>query len=248
MTNRTAPVGSPDWSGCATMDGLNSAAASRAYSLLKVAPTSRRRAGDSVRLRRRRGAPPAGSGRPRSRRGRGVGSRTSTGCDPGCRRPRCRIAPGPARARPTNATPPRPDDLLAGQERPTDHSRRVRAQDAVDATDQLPRWQSGQRLASAAVRSPSCRVDRVARVDSALVRRSPDQDAVRPDLHRSWVVEDDADVVGPGEPSDARSGEATGRRQSAHTPASTPRPAPRGLDRLLVEAGRGSPATQPPTG
>ena len=30
------------------MDGLNSAAASRAYSLLKVAPTSRRRAGDSA--------------------------------------------------------------------------------------------------------------------------------------------------------------------------------------------------------
>ena len=69
--------------------------------------------------------------------------------------------------------PPRPDDLLAGQERPTDHARRVRAQDAVDATDQLLRWQSGQRLASAAVRSPSCRVDRVARVDSALVLVHP---------------------------------------------------------------------------
>ena len=43
-TNRTSPAAQPAWSGCCTIDGLNSAAASSAYCWVKYAPISRRRA------------------------------------------------------------------------------------------------------------------------------------------------------------------------------------------------------------
>ena len=41
--NRREPSGRPDWSGCQTIDGLNSAADSSAYSCVKYAPISSRR-------------------------------------------------------------------------------------------------------------------------------------------------------------------------------------------------------------
>ena len=47
MRNRTLPGLTIVWSGCSTMLGLHSAAPSRAYSLVKVAPSSSRRAGES---------------------------------------------------------------------------------------------------------------------------------------------------------------------------------------------------------
>ena len=51
MTNRTLPGLTPVWSGCITMLGLQRAAPSMAYSLVKVAPSSRRRVGDSWQFR-----------------------------------------------------------------------------------------------------------------------------------------------------------------------------------------------------
>ena len=42
-TNRREPSSSPDWSGCQTIDGLNSAADSSAYSWVKYEPISIRR-------------------------------------------------------------------------------------------------------------------------------------------------------------------------------------------------------------
>ena len=47
MTKRVEPAGSPLWSGCATIDGLNSAAPSIANSWVKYAPISRRRCAES---------------------------------------------------------------------------------------------------------------------------------------------------------------------------------------------------------
>ena len=41
--NRRTPGSNPDWSGCQTIDGLNNAADSRAYSWVKYAPISIRR-------------------------------------------------------------------------------------------------------------------------------------------------------------------------------------------------------------
>ena len=44
ITNRSSPGPQPAWSGCGTIDGLNSAAASSAYCWVKYAPIRRRRA------------------------------------------------------------------------------------------------------------------------------------------------------------------------------------------------------------
>ena len=51
IRNRVVPAGSDVWSGCTTIEGLNSAADSTAYSWLKYAPMSRRRGlGDRFRI------------------------------------------------------------------------------------------------------------------------------------------------------------------------------------------------------
>lgn len=47
MMKRVLPGGNPSWSGCATIDGLKRAAASIAYSCVKNAPMSCRRAFDT---------------------------------------------------------------------------------------------------------------------------------------------------------------------------------------------------------
>ena len=49
ITKRSDPGGSPSWLGCGTTEGLNSAAHSSAYSLVKNEPMSRRRVRSGTR-------------------------------------------------------------------------------------------------------------------------------------------------------------------------------------------------------
>ena len=137
-TNRHCPGSRPVWSGCATADGLNRAAASTEYSWVNQAPTRLRRSSDSVgvvgypvrdprvvRHQHARQVPVArrvAVTHPLQRRADLVlGQREDPRQHP--RRP------GPAVVR----------ELLTGHEQPRQHPRRVRRQDDSGPRDALRR-------------------------------------------------------------------------------------------------------------
>ena len=166
MTNRVLPAGRPLWSGCATIDGLNSAADSIAYSWLMHAPMSRRRSSDSD---------PAWSTWPATRAKRASSSPTRSSCralnlvrtsiERGVH-----LGVGQGQEPREHGGPPRDagaEDLLAGQERRADHPRRVRPQHVAGAPDERARIDERHATAWTSASRPSCRVESAASVDSA---------------------------------------------------------------------------------
>ena len=118
--------GTPDWSGCATMLGLHSDAASMAYSWVKVAPSSSQRSsaevgvgvepvGDPVGVVAEGAGEVAVAAAEPARRGRRARGRTSSSS-------RARIL---RRRRRTRVTRSPADDLLAGDEQLGDDPRGV---------------------------------------------------------------------------------------------------------------------------
>ena len=133
MRKRVDPAGSPPWSGCGTIDGLNSAAALD-RELLGEVGADEPAAVDLQAARAREAVLHQGEvRRPTCPRGRGAGGRT---CPARLRAPRSTSPSVRSRTRPrmtAGSRLARAGQLLAGQEDPADHAGVVGSQDVLGA-------------------------------------------------------------------------------------------------------------------
>ena len=237
-TNRSSSGGRPLWSGCGTTVGLRTAAASRAYSWVRYAPSSSRRCGDSLALKRQGRAGLVGVV---AKGATHVAVTSGQGADD-LREGPSHLVVGEVQHATDDGIRPREADanqLLSGDERSQDGPAGVRTQRRTDPTNHTLAPEGCAHCDDRSTISASCRALRNANVDSA------PWFLVAP-VGRQAVAAAATDGVHQGNPQVVASLEPGGAEQHPVAPAGIPGGRPRpgagfsdrtGLDRLLVEAG-----------